>query len=179
MFFGRLAEKITNPSVADVDSRIPSCVSTEVVSRKSLFRRMALSAIFCVSTGAGCRPVGMEAQGGWNGEEGVYCDADYFSVFADEDSVMSQYLATFGAKTADCYWPEDGYPVGTITSYGVDISDARVFLNSGLSSELQIAGNFLGYSFADSETIVIQPADYASFCEDGSFIVSIYTPWDP
>ena len=80
--------------------------------------------------------------------------------------------------------------MGSITSHGIDVSEARVFLNTGLSmlgyyeSGLEdvytmTTFDFSGdYGFGESENISIVPANEAFFCTDGSFRATIYNPLD-
>lgn len=187
MALDRLQEAVS--SGLSVVREALSCVPGEVDSRMA-FSRKLLFPFMLFAAGSGCRNANVEPQFGWNGGEPVDCFENYFGAFPDEKPDYSNELAIFGAKTADCPWPEEGDPLGSMTSSGIDISEARAFLNTGPSmlgyyksglddvytmTTFDFAGD---YGFGETEEITTVPANETFFCTDRSFRATIYNPLD-
>lgn len=161
----------------------------------SFFRALLLS-VGLLAGAAGCsKPTEVVTTGGWSNDPKVKCLESYFDAYpvsTGRETTGADY-ASFGAKTQDYPWPENGYPMGFIQSTeGGEPATARVFLNTGpwvgessstedtgmldptTDTELAIAGEVFGSTFGEEGGIAKYRANYASFCEDGSFIVTVY-----
>lgn len=191
MALDRLKEAVSS-GPSRLKGELP-CISGEVAFPRVGFRNLLLPFVL-LAGGTGCRDTSVEIQGGWDGKQDIQCFTDYSDAFPDEPIGVRDFVS-FGAMTDDYDdWPENAYPMGYIDSYSKKaLKKARVFLENGTwvlennipteelpttTTEIHFAGEVLGYKFGSEGTVSEYMADYVSFCEDSSFLVTVYATWD-